>query len=54
MSCALCQQDRPLRESHILLEFLHRPIYDDKHRTLILDLKSDPEGRPRDSAVRRV
>jgi hypothetical protein len=30
--CALCHQVRPLRDSHIIPEFLHHPLYDEKHR----------------------
>ena len=33
MQCALCHRDRELRNSHVIPEFLHRPIYDNKHRT---------------------
>ncbi len=32
MPCALCNKDRDLVESHIMPEFLHRPVYDEKHR----------------------
>lgn len=31
-ACALCQHVRPLRASHIIPEFLHRPLYDELHR----------------------
>lgn len=31
-ACALCQQIRPLRESHIIPEFLHGPLYEDTIR----------------------
>lgn len=30
--CALCQQVRPLRDSHIIPEFLHGGLYDEIHR----------------------
>lgn len=30
--CAFCQQARPLRNSHIIPEFLYRTLYDEKHR----------------------
>jgi len=30
--CAFCQQVRPLRNSHIIPEFMYRTLYDDKHR----------------------
>lgn len=29
--CALCQGSEPLQRSHILPEFVYRPLYDDKH-----------------------
>ena len=35
MICALCRLDRELRNSHIMPELLYRPIYDEKHRTLL-------------------
>jgi hypothetical protein len=35
MTCALCHLDCELRNSHIVPEFLHKPIYDEKHRTLL-------------------
>ncbi|CAA9581807.1 MAG: hypothetical protein AVDCRST_MAG86-3242 [uncultured Truepera sp.] len=30
--CRLCLQERELRNSHIIPEFLYKPTYDDKHR----------------------
>ena len=35
-TCALCEQSQALVKSHIVPEFLHRPIYDEKHRTLVI------------------
>ena len=32
MTCALCQLEKPLLQSHIIPEFLHRALYDEKHR----------------------
>ena len=32
MICALCLLERPLRRSHIVPEFMHGQMYDDKHR----------------------
>ena len=37
VKCRLCLQDRELRESHIIPEFLYRPGYDDKHRMEVLE-----------------
>jgi hypothetical protein len=40
MTCKLCLQDKPLRNSHIIPEFLykHEKLYDDKYRYLRLSL----------------
>lgn len=37
MLCKLCQQDRPLRRSHIFPELLYRPIYGPGHTIVTLD-----------------
>jgi hypothetical protein len=37
MPCRLCLQDKELRDSHIIPEFLYRPGYDEKHRMEVLD-----------------
>jgi hypothetical protein len=39
MLCRLCLQDKILRNSHIIPEFLFRPTYDEKHRTQEINLK---------------
>lgn len=36
MNCRLCLEDKPLCQSHIISEFNYRPMYDDKHRFMIL------------------
>jgi len=36
-TCRLCLQERPLRDSHIIPEFLYRPLVDEKHRAAALD-----------------
>lgn len=36
-TCALCERRRPLCESHIVPEFMYRPGYDEKRRTMSLD-----------------
>lgn len=43
MTCALCLQDKPLRNSHILPEWIYEPLYDDKHRLEVLSII--PDGR---------
>jgi hypothetical protein len=40
-SCRLCHSEGELRFSHILPEFLYKPLYDDKHR--FIGLKDVPE-----------
>lgn len=37
MTCKLCMRERPLRNSHIIPEFLYRPLYDEKSRAQELD-----------------
>ncbi len=32
MPCALCQLNKPLRRSHIVPEFMYKPMYDFIHR----------------------
>ena len=43
MPCALCLQDKELRNSHIYPEWIYSPLYDNKHRLEILSVV--PEGR---------
>jgi hypothetical protein len=31
-TCALCREERPLRKSHVIPEFMFGPLYDEKHR----------------------
>jgi hypothetical protein len=42
MTCALCKCDKPLLNSHVVPEFLYRPHYDDKHRTLLFHRRDTP------------
>ena len=42
-SCKLCQQNKPLCRSHIVPEFLHGAMYDEKHR--FFGLSSVPARR---------
>lgn len=39
--CRLCQSEGELRFSHILPEFLYKPLYDEKHR--FIGLRPEPE-----------
>jgi hypothetical protein len=38
--CKLCRGQKELRNSHIIPEFLYRPLYDEKSRALELDGES--------------
>ncbi len=38
MKCKLCQKNSPLQNSHIIPEFLYRPLYDEIHRMHVLSL----------------
>jgi len=42
VTCALCQREAPLVRSHIVPEFLYKPHYDEKHRTLLFDKRDAP------------
>lgn len=44
--CALCLEQKPLCNSHILPEFFYEPMYDDKHRLLTLSAS----GKKREKA----
>ena len=39
--CHLCQRFELLRRSHIVPEFFYRQMYDEKHRALVIDTKTD-------------
>lgn len=47
--CALCLKDLDLVKSHILPEFLYKPMYDDKHKYIIIstDSSKKPVTRPK-------
>ncbi len=40
-TCRLCGKTRKLRRSHILPEFLYRPLYDGKHRYFVVSAATD-------------
>jgi hypothetical protein len=44
-TCALCLQERRLRNSHIIPEFLYKALYDDKHRFHVLTKLPDQKDR---------
>ena len=39
--CRLCKSTRPLCRSHILPEFVYRPLYDERHRYTVLSARVD-------------
>lgn len=45
MNCALCLNSTPLRNSHIIPEFQYKPIYDARHRMLIISSDADNHDR---------
>lgn len=45
MQCALCLNDRPLCESHIIPEFVYESLYDDKHRFHVVSSQPDERAR---------
>ncbi len=44
MNCKLCRNLSPLRNSHVVPEFVFSPLYDEKHRMHVLSLQ---EQKPR-------
>jgi hypothetical protein len=42
--CRLCGKPSPLQRSHIIPEFLYRPLYDEKHRISVVKVGSDRIG----------
>ena len=41
MTCALCREKKKLCNSHIIPEFLFKPLYDGKHQIHIISTDSD-------------
>lgn len=52
MSCALCQLDKPLLNSHIVPEFLYKELYDAIHRFHRISTNPDTENRLLQKGVR--
>jgi hypothetical protein len=46
-SCALCDGTGPLRDSHILPEFVYRPSYDETHTAVFFDAHHGHRGKRR-------
>ena len=48
MTCRLCLKDRELADSHIIPEFIYKPMYDENHRFLEMrDIDVGKVGYPR-------
>jgi len=45
-NCRLCLSVKPLRKSHIIPEFLYRPLYDEKHRIDVLSTRPNQPNKP--------
>jgi len=52
MPCALCQQDGPLRNSHVIPEWVYEPLYDEKHRFHILSADPTRPSWPEQKGLR--
>lgn len=49
MPCRLCNEDKPLMESHIFPEWIYSPLYDENHRFFVLSTNANKRRstRPR-------
>lgn len=45
MNCRLCDQPKPLCNSHIIPEFCYRPLYDEKHKAVEVRNAPPKEGK---------
>lgn len=45
MKCKLCLQERELQNSHIIPEFLYKPLYDRLHRCQVLSINEDEKNK---------
>lgn len=50
--CALCLKPSVLRQSHIISEFLYKPLYDSKHRLNVLSTGKPPKRHFEQKGVR--
>lgn len=51
MTCRLCNQDRPLRKSHVFPEWLYKPLYDEKHRFFVLSTDANRRRGTRPTGI---
>jgi len=52
MTCHLCQQDRELCNSHIIPEFIYSPMYDEKHKFLVISGDRDKPIQHKQKGIR--
>jgi len=50
-TCALCLKEKDLINSHILPEFLYKPMYDKKHNYLIVSTDSEKQTRKKPKGI---
>jgi|LGOV01.1.fsa_nt_gb hypothetical protein len=51
MACRLCQEDKPLRKSHIFPEWLYKPLYDGNHRFFVLSTDANKKRGTRPKGI---
>lgn len=51
MACQLCNENKPLRESHIFPEWLYKPLYDDAHRFFVLSTDANKRRGTRPKGI---
>lgn len=49
--CALCHQERTLRLSHIIPEFLYRSMYDEKHRFHVVSVNPNERNQIKQKGI---
>lgn len=52
MPCTLCHQNKPLRRSHIVPEFMYKPMYDQAHRFQALSRNPDERSQTHQKGLR--
>ena len=52
MKCALCLEEKELKNSHIIPEFFYKPLYDDKHRFNVVPLTDEQKHRYEQKGIR--
>lgn len=43
--CKLCKNNPPIQHSHVIPEFMYKPIYDDKHRFIPFTTEDSPNNK---------